>query len=200
MAPLGPVTLRGRHVRLEPLRPSHAGALREVAQAKEIWTWMSAEPTTASAMEGWITWSLRLQQAGEEYPFTVVRLADERVIGSTRFMDIQAAHRGVEIGWTWYAPNTWGSVINPECKYLLFRHAFETWGAIRVALKTDRLNLHSQAAIKKLGATFEGTLRNHRIRRDGSLRDSVMFSVIASEWPAVKAALEERLAGFSTPK
>ncbi len=192
MPALSPIALRGRHVRLEPLQETHAPALLEVAQEAQIWTWMSARPTTRAAMDAWIAMALDAQERGEEYPFAVVQ-TDGRVIGSTRYMDVQEAHRGVEIGWTWYAPDTWGTVINPECKYLMFQHAFETWGALRVALKTDALNLHSQAAIKKLGAKFEGTLRNHRIRLDGSLRDSVVFSVIASEWPGVKAALERRI-------
>jgi len=192
MPALGPVELRGRHLRLEPLAVTHAAALIEVAQDPQIWTWMSARPTSRASMAEWISTALKAQDRGEEYPFAVVQ-ADGRVIGSTRYMDVQEAHRGVEIGWTWYAPDTWGTVINPECKHLMFQHAFETWGAVRVVLKTDSLNLHSQAAIKKLGAKYEGTLRNHRIRLDGSLRDSVVFSVIASEWPAVKAALAARL-------
>jgi RimJ/RimL family protein N-acetyltransferase len=100
------------------------------------------------------------------------------------------------IGWTWYSPEAWGRSVNPEAKLLLLEHAFETWGAVRVALKTDAKNLHSQAAIRKLGAKYEGTLRNHRIRRDGSLRDSVVFSIIDSEWPGVKAALLRRLEGY----
>src|SRR5438132_2989387 len=108
-------------------------------------------------------------------------------------MDYNDAYHRLEFCWTRYAHESWGTVINPECKHLMFQHALETWGAVRVVLKTDSLNLHSQAAIKKLGAKYEGTLRNHRIRLDGSLRDSVVFSVIASEWPAVKAALSARL-------
>jgi RimJ/RimL family protein N-acetyltransferase len=196
MPGLGPVDLRGRHVRLEPLQQTHAAALLEVAQDPQIWTWMSARPTTPASMEAWISTALEAQERGEENPFAVIE-ADGRVIGSTRYMDVQEAHCGVEIGWTWYAPDTWGTVINPECKFLMFQHAFETWGAIRVALKTDALNLRSQAAIKKLGAKFEGILRNHRIRLDSSLRDTVMFSVIASEWPGVKATLETRIASFS---
>jgi RimJ/RimL family protein N-acetyltransferase len=125
----------------------------------------------------------------------VVQLAGDRVVGSTRYMDVQAASKGVEIGWTWYAPETWGTVVNPEAKFLLLRHAFEAWGAIRVQLKTDLKNLRSQAAIKKLGAKEEGVLRRHRFRRDGTIRDSVIFSIIREEWPAVKAAMEERIGG-----
>lgn len=194
MIALGPVTLSGKHIRLEPLRPGHAGALLQVAQAPEIWTWMSALPVTPEAMDVWIAEALAAQRLGLEYPFAVVRLADGRVVGSTRYMDVQAPSKGVEIGWTWYAPDTWGTAVNPEAKYLLLRHAFEDWGAIRVQLKTDLKNVRSQAAIKKLGAKHEGILRSHRFRRDGTIRDSVVFSIIRDEWPAVKAALERRLA------
>ena len=194
MIALGPVTLSGKRIRLEPLSHDHAGALLRAAQAPEIWTWMSALPVTAEAMDAWIGEALAAQGLGLEYPFAVVRLADGRVVGSTRYMDVQAPSKGVEIGWTWYAPDTWGTAVNPKAKYLLLRHAFEDWGAIRVQLKTDLKNLRSQAAIKKLGAKQEGILRSHRFRRDGTIRDSVLFSIIRDEWPAVKAALEHRLA------
>jgi RimJ/RimL family protein N-acetyltransferase len=194
MTDLGPVTLSGKHIRLEPLSRDHARGLLAVAQAPEIWTWMSALPVTPESMEAWIAEALAAQESRLEYPFTVVRLADGRVVGSTRYMDVQLASKGVEIGWTWYAPDTWGTVVNPEAKFLLLRHAFEEWGAIRVQLKTDLKNLRSQAAIKKLGAKEEGILRSHRFRRDGTIRDSVMFSIIREEWPAVKKVLEHRLA------
>jgi RimJ/RimL family protein N-acetyltransferase len=193
MMELGPVTISGKHIRLEPLSRDHARALLAVAQAPEIWTWMSALPVTAESMEAWIAEALEAQDRGLEYPFTVIQTPGDRVVGSTRYMDVQAASKGVEIGWTWYAPETWGTVVNPEAKFLLLRHAFEEWGAIRVQLKTDLKNLRSQAAIKKLGATEEGVLRRHRFRRDGTIRDSVIFSIIREEWPAVKAALEERI-------
>ena len=194
MAALGPITLRGTHIRLEPMRPVHAAALLEAGRAPEIWEWMPARPVTPQAMDAWLTRASRAEEQGREYPFVVIRLTDERVIGSTRYLEVQEDDRTVEIGWTWYAPDAWGGVVNPEAKYLLMRHAFEDWRAIRVALKTDVKNVHSQAAIKKLGARFEGTLRNQRIRPDGSYRDTVMFSIIESEWPAVKVRLEQRLA------
>ena len=154
---------------------------------------MPAKPVTPEKMERWLERAMEAESQGREYPFVVVRLEDNRVIGSTRYLDVQEADRNVEIGWTWYAPDAWGGVVNPEAKYLLMRHAFDDWRAIRLALKTDINNLHSQAAIKKLGARYEGTLRNQRIRLDGSYRDTVIFSVIESEWPQVKARLEQRL-------
>ena len=171
----------------------HAGALLEAGRAPEIWDWLPARPVTPDAMEAWLRKALLAESQGREYPFVVIRLSDGRVIGSTRYLGVEEDDRTVEIGWTWYTPDAWGGVANPEAKYLLMRHAFEDWRAIRVALKTDVKNLHSQAAIRKLGAKFEGTLRNQRIRLDGTYRDTVIFSVIQSEWPEVKAALEKRI-------
>jgi RimJ/RimL family protein N-acetyltransferase len=193
MAPLGPITLSGKYIRLEPMRPAHMAALLEAGRSSEIWEWMPARPVTAGAMAGWLEKAVQAESQGREYPFVVVRLEDGRVIGSTRYLDVQEEDRSVEIGWTWYSPDVWGGEVNPEAKYLLLRHAFDDWRAIRVALKTDIRNVHSQGAIKKLGARFEGTLRNQRIRPDGSYRDTVIFSVIESEWPSVKAGLEARL-------
>jgi RimJ/RimL family protein N-acetyltransferase len=193
LAPLGPITLTGEHIRLEPMRRLHGPALLEAGRDQAIWSWMPARPLTAESMDRWLEKAVQAESQGREYPFVVIRLADNRVIGSTRYLDVQADDRAVEIGWTWYSPDSWGGVVNPEAKYLLMRHAFDDWHAIRVALKTDINNLHSQAAIKKLGARYEGTLRNQRIRPDGSYRDTVIFSVIESEWPTVKASLEERL-------
>jgi RimJ/RimL family protein N-acetyltransferase len=193
MAPLGPITLSGKHIRLEPMRPAHAAQLLEAGLAPEIWEWMPARPVTAEAMHAWLAKAMQAEAAGREYAFVVIRVNDGRVIGSTRYLDVQEDDRTVEIGWTWYVPDAWGGVVNPEAKYMLMRHAFEDWQAIRVALKTDIKNLRSQAAIKKLGARYEGTLRNQRIRPDGSYRDTVIFSVIEGEWPPVKARLEERL-------
>lgn len=164
----------------------------QIAANDEIWTWMSARPDSAQAMSEWIKAALQAERHGQEYAFAIFDQTG-RLVGSTRYMDVQAANRGVEIGWTWYARPLWGTKVNPESKYLLLRHAFEDWGAIRVTLKTDLLNVHSQAAIRKLGARFEGILRQHRVRRDGTLRDTVMFSIIDSEWPTVRDRLLERI-------
>jgi N-acetyltransferase len=112
-------------------------------------------------------------------------------------MDVSVAHRGVEVGWTWYDRSAWGTAVNPEAKLLLLGHAFEAWRAIRLYLKTDSLNERSRAAIQKLGARYEGDLRNHRIRLDGSYRHSSYYSILDTEWPAVKAGLEQRLAELS---
>jgi RimJ/RimL family protein N-acetyltransferase len=126
-------------------------------------------------------------------PFSVVLKESGQPVGSTSYFDIRSAHRGLEIGYTWYAVPYQGTQVNPENKYLLLRHAFETLGAIRVQLKTDKRNLRSQAAIAKLGAKLEGTLRKHSIMEDGYIRDTVMFSITDEEWPGVKAGLEARL-------
>lgn len=198
--PLGPVTLEGTHVRLEPLREAHIPALLAAAQAPEIWRWMYRDLSDEDTLRAWVDVALREEAAGTAYPFVVMRRGKERacheIIGSTRYMDVRAEHRGCEIGWTWYHPSAWGDVVNPETKYLLMKHAFEDWGAIRVELRTDIRNLRSQAAIRKLGAKFEGVLRHHRLRRDGTIRDTVVFSVTDEDWPAVRDGLLRRIGTF----
>jgi RimJ/RimL family protein N-acetyltransferase len=196
MPALGPIVLQGAHIALEPLLPEHAPALHAATAGDEMWSWMSFDLRDRAQLERWMTLAFAARDRGEEVPFVVVLRATGEVVGSTRYMDIRAMYRGVEIGWTWYRRDVWGGPVNPEAKYLLMRHAFEDWGAIRVCLKTDVKNVHSQNAIKKLGARYEGTLRNHYIRRDGSFRDSVYFSVIESEWPEVKRRLEDRISTF----
>lgn len=190
---LGPVTLEGRHIRLEPLRPHHALALYQAGQAPEIWEWLAVEFTGPQEAERFIATALAAEEAGKEMPFAVIWKETGEVVGSTRFMDIDPANKSTEIGWTWYNPRFWKTPVNPEAKLLLMQHAFERWGARRVWLKTDAKNLRSQAAMRKMGAQYEGTLRNHRFRRDGSMRDSVIFAVIDPEWPAVKSGLLQRL-------
>jgi len=196
MAPLGPVTLEGRYIRLEPLRPQHAKALLLAAQTPEIWTWLPATAMTPEAMDQFIASALAAEAEGREYVFAVILRGSNRVIGSTRYLDVTPEHRRAEIGWTWYARDTWGSAVNPEAKYLLLWHAFEDWAAIRVALKTDAGNVRSQAAIRKLGAQYEGTHRQHRIRPDGTIRDTMWFSILDREWSRVKASLISRIDSF----
>jgi RimJ/RimL family protein N-acetyltransferase len=136
---------------------------------------------------------LKAEHRDEAYAFAVVRKSDVQIIGSTSYMAVVAKHKRAEIGSTWYFPESWGTVVNPECKYLLLRHAFEDWGAVRVQLVTDSNNIHSQRAILKLGAKPEGIMRNHGIRPDGSVRDAILYSIIASEWPGVKTLLAARI-------
>ena len=197
MASLGPLTLSGTHIQLEPLRAEHAAALLDAGRAPQVWTFMPARAATPEAMERWLDRALQAERLGREYPFVVRRLRDDRIIGSTRYLDVQEEDRTAEIGWTWYEPAAWATAVNPEAKFLLLRHAFEDWHAIRVALKTDIRNLRSQSAITRLGAVYEGTLRNQRIRPDGSYRDTPIYSIIESEWPLVKGSLEARLAPVS---
>jgi N-acetyltransferase len=191
---LGPCTLEGRFVRLEPLRPNHAPALWEVARVMD-WGWMLGPLRSKQDVERRITDGLKL--GGEEYAFAVFLKQDNRIIGSTAFLGVFPKRKIAEIGSTWYLPALWGTVVNPECKFLLLRHAFEDWGANRVQLATDVKNVHSQRAILKLGAKFEGRLRNHAIRPDGSIRDTMMYSIISSEWPTVKKGLEARVERFA---
>jgi RimJ/RimL family protein N-acetyltransferase len=193
---LGPVTLEGRHVRLEPLDDTHAADLLEAAASPEVWRWLPERVESEADLRRWIDAALAAQDAGSEYPFAVVDRSSGRAVGSTRYMDVSQAHRGVEVGWTWYRRADWGGHVNPEAKLLLLRHAFEGWGAIRLYLKTDSLNERSRAAILKLGARYEGDLRNHRIRPDGSYRHSSYYSILDSEWAAVRRGLEERLAAL----
>ena len=193
---LGPCVLEGNHVRLEPLGPSHASGLLAAAQESD-WTWLTVDPRGKNAMDEWIKIALKAEERGLEHPFTVFSREDHQVLGSTRYVDIRPIHRGVEIGMTWYVSRVWGTAVNPECKFLLMEHAFEDWNAVRVQLKTDNNNIHSQNAILKLGAKFEGRLRNHRVRRDGSSGDSMMYSITDGEWrESIKNSLRKRIDGL----
>lgn len=193
MTTLGPITLEGRHVRLEPLRPHHLDGLAAAGADPTIFTWTVSRPKSRDDFANTITRAMAAEERGEEYAFAVVLRESGRIVGSTRYMEVRPAHRGAEIGSTWYARDVWQSQVNPECKLLLLQHAFEDWGALRVQLKTDHMNERSQAAIRKLGAVYEGTLRNHLIRADGTVRHTVYFSITPEEWPAVKAGLLKRI-------
>ncbi len=191
---LGDLVLEGRHVRLEPLAPRHRDALLRAAAHAEIWTWFAgADPTTPEGMDAWLVAAFVAAAEGSQRPFAVVLAGSGEVIGSTRYCDIHPEHRTLEVGYTWYRPDAWGTPVNPESKILLFRHAFEDWGARRVSLKTDHMNARSQAAIRKLGAREEGILRNDRLRRDGTQRPTVVFSITAEEWPDVQQGLVRRI-------
>lgn len=191
-----PVLLEGRHVRLEPLTPAHAEGLFAAAHDPAIFKHLLIPPfDSVAAVEAYITEALRAQAAGTEVAYATVRRRDGRVVGATRFIDIRRPHRGLEIGWTWLAPEAQRTAINTEAKFLMLRQAFEGWGALRVQLKTDANNLKSRTAILRLGAVFEGILRQQMLRaHDGYRRDTAMFSIIDREWPAVKAGLEAKLA------
>jgi RimJ/RimL family protein N-acetyltransferase len=189
-----PVTLEGQHVRLEPLSAEHQAQLCEVGLDQEIWRWTTVQLGTPEEMRAYVLTALREQSAGTALPFATVERSSGRAIGSTRFGNIDAPNARVEIGWTWIGRPWQRTAVNTEAKYLMLRHAFENWRCNRVELKTDSLNARSRAAILRLGALEEGTLRNHMISHTGRLRHSVYFSIINSEWPTVKAGLEEKLA------
>jgi RimJ/RimL family protein N-acetyltransferase len=151
---------------------------------------------TREAVDSRIAEGLRAERRDSDYAFAVVLKKEERVIGSTAYLAIAAKHKRAEIGSTWYSPDFWGTAVNPECKFLLLKRAFEDWGAVRIQLGTDANNIHSQRAILKLGARLEGRLRNHGIRPDGSVRDALLYSIIASEWPIIKSSLTTRIRGY----
>lgn len=185
-----PVTLTGRTIRLEPLERRHAADLAQAADA-DIFRYHGLQPEISQA--GFEAYIDTLLTRPAMVPFAQVLIESGRAIGGTTYMDIQNANRGVEIGTTWIGRAYHGTMVNPEAKYLLLRHAFEEQGAIRVQLKTDSRNLQSQRAIEKLGAVKEGILRNHMIMPDGYFRHTVMYSITDAEWPAAKARLEARL-------
>ncbi len=188
-----PVTLAGPHVRLHPLTLAHHDALCEVGLDDALWRWIPKPVHSREDMLDYMRTALQWQADGTALPFVTIDQSSGRVVGSTRFMNIDKPNRHVEIGATWIARPWQRTAINTEAKYLMLRHAFEKLGCIRVELKTDALNEQSRTAILRIGAKFEGIFRNHMVCAGGRLRDSAWFSVIDSEWPQVKAALEARL-------
>ncbi|HEV1286082.1 MAG TPA: GNAT family protein [Bryobacteraceae bacterium] len=190
---LQPVTLEGSHVRLEPLSESHHDALCAVGLDPELWRWIPIQVLDRDQMMNFIRRELAEQAQGTSIPFATVERSTKNVIGATRFMNIDAANKRIEIGSTWIAKPWQRTAINTEAKYLMMRYAFETLGCNRVELKTDSLNTKSRDAILRIGAKQEGTLRQHMTTWSGRLRDTVYFSVIAPEWPDVKLALEAKI-------
>lgn len=185
-----PVILEGQLVRLEPLRMTHVDGILEAGAFDEIWPHMSIHIRTREDAQAFILQAIQNEQAGTDLPFVIIRRADERVIGSTRFLAISKKDHGLEIGFTWLTPDVWKTGINTECKWLLLRHCFEHMGCIRVQLKTDLRNVNSQRAIARIGGVREGVLRNHMVMPDGYIRDSVYFSILDREWPEVKQKLQ----------
>jgi N-acetyltransferase len=190
-----PITLEGKAVRLEPLRLEHAPLLWDVVKGDlaDTFRWLPYSMAKSEDFQLVVEKALAEQQRGESLPFATVERSSGRVIGSTRYMNIDVANRKVEIGSTWIAPAWQRTAINTEAKYLMLRHAFEKWGCLRGELKTDALNQKSRNAILRIGAKEEGTLRQHIVTYTGRLRDTVYFSILDSEWPDVKAGLEDKL-------
>ena len=191
---LQPVTLEGRLVRLEPLSEAHLPELFYAARNEHIWKYMFyGDMREQAQMEAFVTQAIRLREAGTDLPFAVIDKASGRTIGSTRFRDICMKHMKLEIGGTWYAPEYQRSGVNLESKYLLLRHAFETFGILRVQFKTDIRNARSRQSLEKMGATQEGILRRSAIMPDGVIRDTAIYSILDTEWGMVKQGIETRL-------
>ncbi len=206
MKPPTPIALEGRYIRLEPLEARHLpGLIAAGDEDPEIFHFMVSNPYL-TGWDEWLSEALAGQAAGRYVAWATVLRGGEgggkgkseaagRVIGSTRYGDIEPAHGRVEIGWTWLAQSQRGTAANTEAKYLQLRHAFDDLGATRVAFKTDARNERAQQALERIGAVREGVLRSHTRLSDGYLRDTVYYSIIAPEWPAAKEALEARLEG-----
>ncbi len=185
------VTLTGSIIQLEPMLESHREALRAAAQDPTIWDFTPS--AHGDHFDNWFDFAMTEVETGRQFPFVVRRIRDNKVVGTTRQYDFSAKHKRITIGFTWYTPETWGTEVNPECKLILLTDAFETRGLNRVEFTVDVRNERSRAAVKKLGAQEEGLLRQHMILDNGYVRDTVVYSIIKSEWPTVKNKLHARL-------
>jgi RimJ/RimL family protein N-acetyltransferase len=188
-----PIILSGSTVSLVPMAPEHLDSLCDAGLFPELWEWALAPITSREQMRGYIEEALRHRDEGSALPFVTLERASGKVIGSTRFGNIDRANRRLEIGWTWISPRWQRTAVNTEAKYLMLGHAFEDLGALRVEFKTDALNARSRAAIRRIGAVEEGTFRNHMVTATGRIRDSVYFSIIDSEWVGVKEKIESMM-------
>ncbi len=188
------VVLTGKYVQLEPLSLEHVPELAQVGSDPSIWRYMLyGDVINEQRMAAWVRDILSRQAAGTDLPFAVRHMPTGRLAGATRYLEIRAQHRGLEIGGTWSGVEFQRTPVNTEAKYLLMQHAFETLGCIRVQLKTDLRNERSQKAIERLGAVREGVLRNHMVLEDGTYRHSVYYSILDTEWPVIKQRLEDKL-------
>lgn len=185
--------LAGTVVRLEPLAERHWAGLRAVAFEPELWRWTIDRLESDADLRAWLDRALEEAASGASIPLATVEAASGRVVGSTRFGHLDAENRHVEIGWTWIGGPWRRTAVNTEAKYLMLRQAFEGWGCHRVELKTDAINERSRRAIERLGARLEGTLRKYQRTQGGRMRDTVIYSILDTEWPDVKRNLERRL-------
>jgi RimJ/RimL family protein N-acetyltransferase len=186
-------TLTGSITDLEPLSERHWPGILAVGLVPELWRWTIDRIESEADLRRWFDEALAAGDEGRAVPFATVDRASGQVVGSTRFGNLDARNRHVEIGWTWVAPAWQRTVVNTEAKYLMLRHAFEVWGCHRVELKTDALNAGSRAAILRLGAREEGIFRQYQVTQGGRVRDTAWFAITALEWPQVKSGLEQRL-------
>jgi RimJ/RimL family protein N-acetyltransferase len=189
-----PVVLRGKHVELHPLSHVHGADLSSAVARDELWTLGVSDLPAPGGMDAYIDEALAAQSTGKALPFALIERATGRAVGSTRFGNFEPAHRRIEIGWTWLGTPWQRTAFNTEAKHLLLSHAFESLSLNRVEFKTDVLNDRSRKAIARLGAREEGVLRKHMVTRNGRVRDTVYYSIIAEEWPAVKENLGRMLA------
>ena len=190
---IAPLTLEGNFVRLEPMKFEHLDSLCEVGLIPELWELTANIIENREDLQRYVQTALNDQAKGVALPFVTVDKAAGKIVGSTRFGNIETANRKAEIGWTWIHPDWQRSFVNTEAKLLMLTHAFETWKCIRVELKTDALNEKSRNAIARIGGKEEGTLRRHMITESGRFRDSVFFSIIDEEWETVKLNLSDKL-------
>jgi RimJ/RimL family protein N-acetyltransferase len=188
-----PTTLAGDTVALVAIDQSHYNALKSIAADKRIWQFYAYDNSDSEKFNLNFEKALAALESGDQFPFTIIHKSDQRIIGSTRFMDIQPAHRKLEIGTTWLAPEYWGTAVNLECKLLLLTYCFETLKTFRVQFKTDETNIRSRKAIQKIGGVFEGILRNDIVRDNGTHRHSAYYSIIDSEWTEKKSFLSNLL-------
>lgn len=188
-----PQRLAGTRVELTPLELRHSAELFESCNHHSIWTYLPDKVESLKDMNQLVESALRGKEMGTEYPFVVYDKQLDRLVGSTRFLNISAPNRNLEIGWTWYCPDVWRTRVNTECKYLLLKYCFEELNTVRVQLKADVRNDRSNRAIERIGAIREGTLRQDRILSDGYIRNAYLYSILDSEWPEVKGKLEDYL-------
>ncbi len=195
-----PVTLTGARVRMEPLSlERHWDGLLAIGLEPTLWRWTINDVRDASDLRRYLDTAVRELAEGRALPFATIDAASGRVAGCTRFGNLEPLHRRVEIGWTWVGREFQRSHVNTEAKYLMLRHAFETLGCVRVEFRANALNEPSRRAMERFGARHEGTLRRHMIRETGEWRDTVYYSILVDEWPAVKQRLEEFMQAHPVP-
>lgn len=186
-------SLLGKTVILKPLDTDHFPALEALAQDRRIWEFYTINGGNPGRLLEVLNAAIVERESGTQFPFVIYHQKDKKIVGSTRFLDIQPQHKKLEIGWTWLHPDYWASAVNLECKLLLLTFCFETLGAFRVQLKTDENNMRSRKAIEKIGGKYEGMLRNDMLRDNGTHRNSAYYSIIDEEWASVKSRLKKRL-------
>ena len=191
------IELKGNNILLIPMNMTHKNALVEAASDGKLWKlWFTSVPSEKT-IEDYILKAIKQRESGEGYPFVVINKKTNQIIGSTRYCNATPENRRLEIGYTWYASKHQRTGVNTECKYLLLKYAFETLNCIAVEFKTNWYNIKSKEAITRLGAKLDGVLRNHRISPDGSLRDTVIYSIINQEWHSVKKSLTYKMSKYN---